>query len=308
MEPSFTIQPQPIGSPAGDAAHQAPKGSVEIELDRQPGELNISPVRQKRPVDVFGLTRGILGVAGNIIALPFYAVLAPGFLLGSAFANAMMYADEKDAPPISGLVLGDVIYAFKPLTNQITGINAALQGKTLREYKKEAEEESRRTERLMHSMQIRNYILQGVEQARLAPKPQALDDTTVNTKDSFELTPLMKAQTPGDVRELLAMNADVNVKDEQGLTALVRFAHSGQDELVGATLQSNKITLSDCFQAQRAVTTILEYEENAEARHKYEEIISALDAYKPPQVEPLPAAHPPQQNQGPRQPDEAQPL
>lgn len=278
---------------------------IEIVPEQQPaGPVLAQQGPQKKPVNALGLAGHILGVAGHIVALPFYAVMAPGFLLGSLMANAISNADEKNAPPLYACMLGDVIEAFHPLTNQITGIYAASQGKTLEEYKKEAKNEAKRNERLMQSMQTKLNIEDGLEKAieLETQNPPAIDNTTINTKDQFGLTHLMKAKTAAEVTDRLQIGADVNVKDEQGLTALVRFAYAGKDELVGALLADKKISGYDCFAAQTALKNILEYEKDPDARQKYEDIIKVLLAYKPPSV----AAPPPRQNldqQAPREPN-----
>ena len=288
MDP-ISIQPL---QPAGSRQEQA-GNLVEIELDRQPGRANIDQCPPKKPANVLGMAGNILSFTGRVVMFAAFApILAPGYLLGSALANGLSFEDEKNRPPLLGMMLSDVIDEFKPFTKDLTAIKASYEGKTVKEYKKD----QKTLESYTNSMQLRQYIHGSREQAKQLPNQPAVDAATINTKDPLGLTPLMKAETAATVHEYIAMDANVSEIDAQGLTALNRFASLAEVELVDALLSSNKVTFNDCFHAQLAVGTTLKYEPDPNERRKYEDIMRALTAYRPPR--PLPQAPPPNQNQG----------
>lgn len=303
MEP-LHIQPghvQPL-----EELTAAPGHHVEIELDRQPAKRDIQ-LPEKKPADKGRIALHVAAIVGIVAVAPIALALSPFILLGSIIGNSGVKDDDDDPTPLYALVLEDVKDAFKPLTDQIEGIKSAYQGKTLKEYKKEKEKEAKHFERDMQSIQTVEYSRQQISEARNAPNQPPVDATNINKHDNYGLTPLMKAQTAGEVQELLSMQADIHVKDEQGLTALKHFAYAGNEECVRALLATNKLSRLDCFWAAEPIRTILKHERDPDAREKYETILRALHEYRPPpQLPPQPQQRPQEQRQEQVQREQAQ--
>lgn len=232
----------------------------DIEIQQQPASNQLQSQPPERKANGAQIAWHSLKLAGLVLVSPLFLPLAPFYLLFAGIESIASADSFQEAGKSMRMYMGQV---FKPFTHEFHGILGATQGVSAKDvkhaFKAQAKEANFQQKMAAWTAQQPVLYKSELDQAKGAPFDHSAD---VNSKDTFGLTQLMKAETAAQVDEFLAMGASCAIRDNEQRTALYRFVSMANEQLIVALLEKGQHTKKDYDIAWVHADTMAQYAEN----------------------------------------------